>query len=178
MSWFDLQAYSLFDWLIIAIFLLSVVVSTMRGFVREALALTAWGIAIWLAYIYAVDVSEYLSPHIASPSVRLGLTVIGMFAMVLIASVVLRVMILYAISVCGLSFLDHILGSIFGFIRATVILLLFVILMQTVHLNQDSWWKDSVLLPYIEALAEKVPSQVPQKVMQILNGFSETVQEA
>jgi hypothetical protein len=47
-----------------------------------------------------------------------------------------------------------------------------------VHLNQDSWWKDSVLLPYIEALAEKVPSQVPQKVMQILNGFSETVQEA
>lgn len=178
MSWLDFQAYNLFDWLIAAVVVLSVVVSTIRGFVREALALTAWGIAIWLAYIYAVDFSEYLSPHIHTPSVRLGITVIGMFAVVLIASAVLRVLILYMISACGLGFLDHILGSIFGFVRAGVILLLFVILMQTMHLNQDNWWKSSVLVPTIEALAQKVPSEVPKKIMQMFDGFSESINEA
>ncbi|MDA9832419.1 CvpA family protein [Gammaproteobacteria bacterium] len=178
MSGWDFQAYNLFDWLIMAVVILSVVVSTIRGFVREALALTAWGIAIWLAYIYAVDVSEYLSPHIHAPSVRLGVTVIGMFAVVLIASAVLRVLILYIISACGLGFLDHFLGSLFGFVRALVILLLFVLLMQTLHLNQDNWWKKSVLVPMIESVVDKVPSQLPAKTMKMLNAFVSTVKKA
>lgn len=171
MSWYDIGSYNLFDWFIAGIIIISVVVSAIRGFVREALALTAWGVAAWLAYLYSVEISGYLSPHIQAPSARLALTVIGVFVIVLILSALLRVMILYLIQAIGLSVLDHLLGSIFGLVRGMVISMLLAILLHSLHLDEDTWWKRSVLAPYLDHLIAQVPKHLPDALSAIYQRY-------
>ena len=65
-------------------------------------------------------------------------------------------MILYLIQAVGLSVLDHLLGSIFGLVRGMVISMLLAILLHSLHLDEDTWWKRSVLAPYLDHLIAQV----------------------
>lgn len=176
MSWYDIGSYNLFDWFVAGVIIISVVVSTIRGFVREALALTAWGVAAWLAYLYSVEISGYLEPHIHTPSARLALTVIGVFVIVLILSALLRVMILYIIQSIGLSVLDHLLGSVFGFLRGMVISMLLAILLHSLNLDEDDWWKRSVLAPYLDHLIAQVPEHLPATLSKMYHRYFPSIQ--
>tara|TARA_Y200000002_G_scaffold383071_1_gene402988 strand:+ start:7176 stop:7739 length:564 start_codon:yes stop_codon:yes gene_type:complete len=171
MTLYDLSAYNLFDWILAGVTIVSIVVSALRGFIREALALTAWGVAIWLAYLYAVDISGYLAPHIHTPSVRLALTVIGVFVVVLLCSALIRVFLIFIIYSSGLGVLDHLLGAIFGLLRGVVIAMLTVILLHTINFDQDSWWKKSVLVPYIDQLIDEVPKHMPKEISRVMNKY-------
>ena len=47
------------DFVIIGIIAISVIVSFFRGFLREALSLLVWGLAIWLSIVYYADVEGF-----------------------------------------------------------------------------------------------------------------------
>ena len=62
------------DFVIVGIIALSAVISLVRGFVREAVSLAGWIVAVWLSITYMDDVALYLQPYICllytSPSPR------------------------------------------------------------------------------------------------------------
>lgn len=168
---FDFISYNWFDWSIVGVCIVSMVVSMLRGFVREALALTAWGVAIWIAYAYAYPFSDYLIPHISTPSIRIAVTVIGVFVVVLLCSSMLRVMLLFVIQASGLRAIDHVLGAIFGLIRGMVIVVLMVVLLQKIHFSEDDWWKKSVLVPHVKKLVNEVPKHLPKKLSSLWTSY-------
>ena len=56
---------------------------------------------------------------------------------------------------------DRLLGMVFGFLRGAVVIAALVLLAQFAQLDEVTWWKKSLLLPYasecaswIEAFAE------------------------
>ena len=112
MSWYDIGSYNLFDWFIAGIVIISGVVSAIRGFVREALALTVGCCCLVGIPILSRNIGL---PFAAHPNAISSISANGrQLVIVLILSALLRVMILYLIQAVGLSVLDHLLGSIFG----------------------------------------------------------------
>jgi uncharacterized membrane protein required for colicin V production len=49
--------------------------------------------------------------------------------------------------------MDRFLGFVFGAFRGMVLLGVFVILAQVLRLDGERWWRQSVLLPYGESVA-------------------------
>jgi uncharacterized membrane protein required for colicin V production len=56
--------------------------------------------------------------------------------------------------------LDRSLGGLFGLLRSIVILGLLVIGVHALRLDQESWWRGSILAPYAEHAANMLRALV------------------
>ena len=142
-----------------AVVLLSAIYGAVRGFLREAISLASWVIALWLAWHYAELLTPYFSA-IESVAVRawtargiilIGALVVGTFVGIL-ASRVVRLSLF--------SGLDRFLGFLFGAVRGVVILGLVVILADQLRIDTEQWWRKSQLIPYAEMVASGIRSLV------------------
>lgn len=143
------------DWVILAIIGLSALISLMRGFVREALSLAGWIAAFLLAKAFYEPVSDMLITHIETNSIRLGVSWVGIFVVVLVAAGIVNYLIGKMIDKAGLSGTDRFLGMGFGALRGILIVALLVLgLKQFTPVPKDEWWGQSKLLPHMEYVAE------------------------
>ena len=46
------------DFIVLSIIVLSVIISLMRGFVKEALSLTGWLLSLWIAMTFSSGMAE------------------------------------------------------------------------------------------------------------------------
>jgi len=58
------------DWVILAILVVSSLISLKRGFVREALSLANWVVAFFVAMAFRDVLATLISPYISTPSIR------------------------------------------------------------------------------------------------------------
>lgn len=142
------------DYLIIGVLAFSIILGMVRGFVREAIALLAWLGGLWLAWRYAPIVEPMLDGMIDDPPestwVARAIIVIG----VVIAGWMLAALLTYVLRHSSLSIMvDRLLGLFFGILRGAVVVAIFVMLAQTVQLNEARWWQQSRLLPYATEFA-------------------------
>jgi len=68
-----------FDYTVIAIVGISVVLSLIHGLVREIFSLVSWVAAFVVAQIYVTDVAQLLPPTLSNPSLRLLIGFIAVF---------------------------------------------------------------------------------------------------
>jgi membrane protein required for colicin V production len=143
------------DYLIVAVVGLSVVLGAVRGFVREAVALAAWLVGIWLAWRYSDFLHPYLGGAIESPTQKAWAARAIMLLIVLLAGALLGAILAWVThTAAGLSVTDRLLGFLFGLTRGAVVVGLAVIVGQALELDGETWWKRSQLLPYAESVAE------------------------
>lgn len=152
------------DYLILAIIVLSVILSVWRGFTREALSLAGWILAIWVAIIYADNLSAVLARHIASPTGRLLLA----FALLFIGTLLLAALITYLvwqiIDNSGLSGTDRLLGIFFGVARGILVVALLVLLAGMTPLPREESWQHAQLMHYFESIARWMAHFMPHEV--------------
>jgi membrane protein required for colicin V production len=142
------------DYLILGVLVLSMVLGMIRGFVREAIALLAWLCGLWLAWRYAPELEPLLGGAIGEPPVSTWAARIIIVLGVLIVGWLLAGALGYFLRHSGLSIMvDRLLGMAFGFVRAAVVIAVFVLLGQFVELDRVDWWRRSHLLPYASELA-------------------------
>lgn len=137
------------DWAIVATVVLSSLISIKRGFVREALSLATWILAVVIALLFSGQLAVLLADSITTPSVR----EVVAFAILFIATLLVGAMVNYLISelvrMTGLSGTDRMLGMIFGVARGLIIVMaLLMFLPLLIPLNEDPWWHESRLIPY------------------------------
>jgi membrane protein required for colicin V production len=144
--------FNLLDWIFTALLLISVLVSVLRGFVREALSLGIWVGAFFLAAMFSPGMEALLESAIASPELRR----ICAFAVLFVATLLLGSLLGYLagvmVKVTGLSPLDRLLGVGFGLVRGLVILVVLATVMQLALKAADTrpdWFADSVLVPHL-----------------------------
>ncbi len=53
------------DWVIVAVILLSALTGLLRGFVKEIMALTIWGMGLFLSYRYYELTTPYITHYIS-----------------------------------------------------------------------------------------------------------------
>lgn len=136
------------DYAIIAIVGISVLVSVIRGFVREAMSLLVWLAALGLASVYYQVLAEWLTALIGSPSMRLIVAWAGIFVVILLLGGILSYLLAKLLKATGLSGTDRLLGMIFGTARGgLVVLALLIMIPAIIPLDQESWWRESRLIP-------------------------------
>lgn len=163
------MALTWIDNAIIAIVILSVVISLLRGFVKEALSLVVWLLAFIVAARFATPLSELFANHIANETLRVGLSFILLFVLTLIAGGFVNFMISELVVKTGLSGTNRLLGLIFGFIRGIVVVALLIMLAQLTSIPASDGWKNSMLIPKLEPVAIWLKAVVPSNTSQYLN---------
>ena len=143
MSWPNLELFNAFDWTVVVIVALSGLLSLWRGFVREALSLASWVVAFVVANVAAVYFAEGIGDLIANRTGRYALYAEGVFS-----RVAARV-----VKVSGLSFVDRILGTVFGVLRgALIVMALVFVIREIVPPSEQSLLEEAQLMPHIDVL--------------------------
>src|SRR3989338_7881346 len=103
-----------FDFVVMAIFLVSLLLGLWRGFIHEVLALLGWPIAFLLSNIYADNIARLIPLH---DTWRLTVVYALLFAVVLIAWGVLVMLLTKLLKAMGTGWSDRMLGGLFGVLR-------------------------------------------------------------
>ena len=149
------------DVVIIFVILLSTFFSLMRGFVKEAISLASWLIAIWVAVTFAPRLAAALPAGIESEAVRQALGFGVLFVLTLMVGSLVNFLISGFVKKTGLSGADRVFGLLFGFLRGALIVLVFVVVGGLTPLPEEDWWQDSNLLERFERVAVELQDYLP-----------------
>lgn len=139
-----------FDYVVLAVVALSLLIGSWRGVVSEILALVAWVVAFVAARTWAVPAGELLAGSATDPLVRQVIGFIAIFVGVLIVSALLRWLMSLLLKAVGLRPLDRMLGALFGIARGVLVVWVGVLLAGLTALPQQLWWRQAVLAPPLE----------------------------
>jgi len=151
------------DVLIVLIVLGSTLLGLMRGFVREAVSLAFWILAIWAAWKFGPIVEPHLGGLLADPKVAPWVGRLVVLILVLLIGWAIGTMLAYFARSAGLGLLDRAIGLMFGIARGMVLMGLMIIGGELLHLNQEDWWSRSKLVPYGEAVGDWLRAMVGER---------------
>ena len=165
MSWVDL--------LLLAILVLSAAFGLMRGMFKEILSLVTWVGAYIIAQSFWPALDYMLKPLMSEvPSIRAPLAWGILFVCSILVGSLMQRVALELVRVTGLSGSDRALGAVFGLLRGIVIIVLLLTFVPLlIDFSQDTWWKESQLIPVFSALNNSVMLAI-NALIQLIQGIS------
>ena len=153
----DWVNFTAVDWTIIVVLGLSILLSLWRGFVREAVSLAGWIAAFVIANMFVGEVAIFLQQWIANVTGRYVAAYALLFAGTLVVAGIVGKLSAQVVRITGLTLLDRLLGTVFGFIRGIIIVLVAVYVVRQLAPPQNVLWLDeSQLMPYVDMLGQWV----------------------
>lgn len=149
------------DWVILAVLVISSLISLKRGFVKEALSLASWVIAFVVARLFSGNLATLLEGSIDTNSLRWIVSFAILFAGTLVIGAMINHLLGEIVRLTGLGGTDRIFGMVFGFIRGLVILVAAVYGLQYTLVPDDTWWQESTLIPHLESVADWARKTLP-----------------
>lgn len=158
MSWLDI--------VILAVVLLSTVISLVRGFVREAFSLAVWVLAFWVSWSFFRDLEVPLREWISSPTARLGIAFAALMVVTLVLGGLVNFLIIQLVERTGMSGTDRLVGMVFGAARGILLVAVIVLLAGLTTLPDEAWWRESQLVAYFEELALWLRDLLPPEIAE------------
>ena len=153
----DWVNFTAVDWAIIAVLGLSILLSLWRGFVREAVSLAGWIAAFVIANMFVGEMAAFLQQWIANVTGRYVVAYALLFAGMLMVAGIAGKLSAQVVKVTGLTLLDRLLGTVFGFVRGIIIVLVVVYVLRELAPPQNLLWLDeSQLMPHVDMLGQWV----------------------
>ncbi len=154
------------DYFIIMVISISMIISLLRGFVREALSLAGWAISVFIAFAYMNQLALLLHPKLSSlpPSVLNLVSFVILLVLALIVAGLLNNLIAKLVDKTGLTGTDRAIGMLFGIARGVVLIGVLVLLAGFTMVPQDPWWQESVLLVHFQQLAVTLSKLLPADI--------------
>src|SRR3981081_836306 len=144
---------NLTDYLLIVTIVLSAIVGAARGFLREAVAVAAWVIALFLAWHFSDLIAPHLGGLMSDSEVRPWAARVIIVLLVLLVGAGVGAALGHFVRLSIFSGMDRFLGFAFGVLRGFVLLGVFVILGQLLRLQDENWWRHSMVIPYGQSIA-------------------------
>ena len=158
------MAIAWIDVVILALVVLSAILSLFRGFVKEAMALATWLVALWVAMLFYEDLAAWLSQWIELASAQKAVAFGMLFVCVLLLGAIVNYLAGKLVSKTGLTGTDKMLGVVFGVARGGVIITILVLLAGLTPFPQDAWWQNSQFLGYFEEFALWMRNFLPGEI--------------
>ncbi len=149
------------DYAILAIIALSAVIGFFRGFLREAVGLATWVLALYVAFTMADAGAALLEAWIAAASVRLAVAFGVLFIAVLLLGAIVNHLVGRLVSQTGFAGTDRALGGAFGVLRGIAVLIILVLLAGVTPVPRDAWWQESVFIDRLQDGAVWVRDWLP-----------------
>jgi membrane protein required for colicin V production len=150
-----------FDYLVLFILVCSVVVSTLRGLVKEILSLVGWVVGFMVANAYCDVLAAWLPDAIPGTSGRLIVAFLALFIGVKLLMMLFGMAVDAIVRAAGLMVVDRGLGGLFGLARGAVIVLAIVLVCGTTAIPQQRFWREAVLSPLAETAARTALPYLP-----------------
>ncbi|MCD6026708.1 MAG: cvpA [Solimicrobium sp.] len=155
---------TLFDYLVLFIFITSIIISTMRGLFKEILSLAGWVVAFFVANAYGVKLAEFMP--FAEQSIRLIVAFVSLFVGARLLMALLTTAVDSIIKASGLKLVDRSLGGLFGFARGSIITLALMLIAGLTTLPQQPFWEQALFRPTIETAALSIKPFLPGSFAQ------------
>jgi membrane protein required for colicin V production len=152
---------TIFDYLVLFVLVCSVIISTMRGLVKEILSLLSWIVSFVVANAYGEHLAALLPDMVPGGTSRLIIAFIALFIGVRILMLLLMLAVDAIIKASGLSLADRGLGGLFGLGRGMVIVLAAVLICGMTAIPQQPFWKDALFSPLAETAARTIKPFLP-----------------
>ncbi|MDR3410709.1 MAG: CvpA family protein [Formivibrio sp.] len=152
---------TVFDYVVLAIVGLSILLSVMRGLMQEILALAAWVLSFWLASKFAGQGMHWMPDGLPNDSIRYVAAFLAIFCAVWLLSAIIRVTINQFLNTTGLKPLDRMLGAVFGFSRGVLLVLMLVLVAGMTHFPQTPDWRNAMFSPLCENAALHIKPWLP-----------------
>lgn len=142
------------DYAILATIGLSIVISLVRGFMKEAISLVIWFSALYIASQFYPELAAYLT-QISDQTMRNGAAIAILFIATLVVGSLINYLVSQFVQATGLTGTDRILGAVFGALRGVLIVaaVLFFIDSFTPFAQQPAW-QASQLIPEFGVIIE------------------------
>lgn len=158
---------------LIVVVLISALLSMLRGFTREVLAIASWGAAAFAAYKLYPYVFPYVHPYIAKDTIAQGVSATIVFFVTLLVVTLLTVKLSDSILDSKVGALDRSLGFLFGaargFLLCVVAFLFFDWLVA--EKQKPEWVKTAKSKPYLEYTGDQLKAMLPDDPEGIINRF-------
>lgn len=153
-----------FDFTLIGIMSISVLIGLWRGAFYEVFSLLGWPLAFVL--------SKYCAPRLAAmlpvntEATRTALA----YALVFIAALLVWAMLVWLLSrlikAVGLGLVDGLLGALFGVLRGVLVVLALVWVAGMTHLPEQRFWRDAKFSSAAEEMALLTKLWLPDNIAQ------------
>jgi len=145
---------TVFDYIVLTILAASILLSVLRGFVKEILSLLAWVAAFVVARTWGGEMAAMFPPGFSEalpgemPRQVAGFAVLFLGTLLIVGLINLAIgQMLRAV---GLTLADRGLGGLFGLARGVMIVLVLVIFAGLTELPRQPFWRDALLSPLAE----------------------------
>ena len=156
---------SYLDLALIAIVLISALLSMVRGFTREILAIASWAAAFVAAYLLYPQLLPYLADYIHKTELAIAAAVAIIFFAVLIVVSIVTVRISDAILDSKVGPLDRTLGFVFGAVRGFLLgVIAFMLFNYLAPKQQPAWVLNAKTRPLLQASGEELVSVLPDNL--------------
>ncbi|WP_255989012.1 CvpA family protein [Chitinolyticbacter albus] len=155
-----------FDYVVLAVLGLSVLLSVMRGLTQEVMALIAWGLATWVGFNYADEAAAWVPDDLPGEGLRFVAGFVGLFFAVWLLTTILRITINQFLKASGLKPADRFFGAMFGLLRGLLAVLLIVLIAGLTSLPKSQGWKDAMFSPMLEASARLALPWLPHALAE------------
>jgi membrane protein required for colicin V production len=160
---------TIFDFVVLIIFVVSISISVVRGIVRESLSLAGWVIAYMVAKAFAKDVVSMLPLSITGDSLRVLISFSALFLSVLLVMSLITILSSALVKTVGLGSVDRLFGAFFGLARGLLAVLLLVLLAGLTTLPQEPFWQKALLSKPLEAGVIMTMPWLPQDLSKRIN---------
>jgi membrane protein required for colicin V production len=155
-------AFTTVDFIVIGIIAFSAILGLIRGLTREALSLTGFILAMYLAYTFSGEIAtKWLNTAPGGTTGQNALAFIGVFVVVLILSKIISSLFTRVVSSIGLSFFDRLFGAVFGFLRGALIVVVLSTLFALTDIPKSAEWKDALTKPAVETAVGLIRDWLP-----------------
>ena len=155
-----------FDYTVLIIIGACIIISMMRGAVREMLSIIGWLAALYVAKTYSTQLVPLLPQDIPTDSLRILAAFLILFLGVLLVVSLLSIALSNVLEKIGLSWLNRFFGALFGFAKGLLIVCILVFLAGLTSIPKDVRWTNAMFSSPLEALIKAALPFMPQKVAQ------------
>lgn len=156
-----MEMLTTFDFLAIATVLGCLILSAMRGLIREILDFFGWVAALIVARWYAVFAADTFLPTMTPRELAVVCGFVLVYVLARIILVLLNHILDFTLNKTKLTSINRFLGALIGGIKGLFIVAIAVLVCSFSTLPESDAWKNATLAPFFEGMASQLVPYLP-----------------
>jgi membrane protein required for colicin V production len=158
-----------FDYAVLIIIGLSIILSIMRGLVREVLSILGWVAAFYVARTYVDQLLPMMPANIPTEALRVMAAFLVLFLATLLVASLLTIALSAIIKRIGLNWLNRLFGAAFGLLRGILIVGVIVLLAGLTDAPKDARWRNAMFSAPFEAMVIALLPWMPESIAKYVD---------